>query len=56
MATISLVSWEQGETTARGADPVLVLLPSFKYICKHPPCTDTKGGSGEVCVLMVIGF
>lgn len=35
---------------------MLVLPSSFKYICKHMTCTGTKGGSGEMCVLVVIGF
>lgn len=56
MATISLVSRGQSETMARGADTMLVLPSSFKYICKHLPYMGTKGGSGEMCVLVVIDF
>lgn len=32
---------------------MLVLLSPFKYICKHPPCTGTKG---EMRILVVMGF
>lgn len=41
---------------ARRADITLVLPSSFKYICKHLLHIGTKGGSGEMCVLVVAGF